>query len=246
MGKIQRDRQVRRPVKSDVTIADTLVKNKLTIAADKSREQISSQISTISKPKSFKKNLAKVTAVQKPAAHRTIESASTASFEKHVSKKNKLKQRKDKFKRKIDVLRNAKKQVAELKKVKKQKQKKTIKASNDVVRSTISAAADMSAMIDALPTLDDSLPSLNSLFRLKGKDVKSGIRQFDEAAAKKKAQLRSSDGVIKKTSKKTRILENKNEFMKRYHYFQKLSADKEFKKNPREVIAMHIRNQRLQ
>lgn len=238
MGKIQRDRQVRRPVKSDVTIAETLVKNKLTIAASKP------QISTISKPKSLKQKPAKVTAEQQPAAHRGNESASTAPFEKHISKKNKLKQRKDKFKRKIDVLHNAKKQVAELKKAKKQKQKKTIKANSEAVSSTISAAADMSAMIDALPTLDDSLPSLNLLFRLKGKDVKCGIRQFDEAAAKKK--LGSSDGVVKKTTKKARILENKNEFMKRYHYFQKLSADKEFKKNPREVIAMHIRNQRLQ
>lgn len=239
MGKIQRDRQVRRPVKAIETIAETLVKNKLTIAADKSREQIS----TISKPKSFKQKPAKVAAVQ-PAEQRTNESVSVASYEKHMSKKNKLKQRKDKFKRKIDVLHNAKKQMAELKKVK--KQKKMIRASSEKVRPTIAAAADMSAMINALPTLDDSLPSLNSLFRLKGKDVKSGIRQFDEAAAKKKTKLGSSDGVVKKTTKKTRILENKNEFMKRYNYFQKLIADKEFKKNPREVIAMHIRNQRLQ
>lgn len=165
---------------------------------------------------------------------------------KRQSKKDKLKERKDLFKRKIDGLDKAKRQVATMKKAK--KQKKTIqKVQSPAVRSAL--LANFAAIKDALPTLDDSLPSLNSLFQLKAKGLqKTGVAQFDEAATRKesrKKKIMGDDGVGKKITKATKLQEKKNEFMQRCKHFKALTKDKTFKRNPREMIAMHIRNRQL-
>lgn len=169
---------------------------------------------------------------------------------KRQSKKDKLKERRDQFKRKFDAIDKANRQLASVKKAKKPKKTGKIQASTTpAVRSAL--LANFAEIKDALPTLDDSLPSLNSLFQLRAKGLqKTGVAQFDEAAirtANRKRSAASTDknGVEKKITKANKLQEKKNEFMQRCKHFKALTKDKTFKKNPREVIAMHIRNRQL-
>lgn len=165
---------------------------------------------------------------------------------KRQSKKDKLKERRDRFKRKFDTLDKANRQLASVKKAK--KPKKIQAPTTPAVRSAL--LANFAEIKDALPTLDDSLPSLNSLFQLRAKGLqKTGVAQFDEAAIRKakRSAAASTDknGVEKKMTKANKLQEKKNEFMQRCKHFKALTKDKTFKKNPREVIAMHIRNRQL-
>lgn len=132
-----------------------------------------------------------------------------------------------------------------IKKIKKQpiakkrkQQKNNIKKQKQHVVKTLS---NLSSLKKALPSLDDSLPSLNSLFMLKTcSELKTGVPEFD-----KKLVATEEDSEPKKLTKAMKTRHKKAVFMKRYNYLQKLMADEEFKKNPRQVIAQHVRNRRV-
>lgn len=160
------------------------------------------------------------------------ESVPNQPSKQSTSKKLKLKQRKENFIKTISVKQTiAKKRKQQKTKAKKQKQQ--------VAR--VAALPNLSSLKSALPTLNDSLPSLNSLFMLKtSTELKTGVPKFD-----KKLMVADDDAKPKKLTKAMKTRHKKKVFMKRYDYLQKLMADKAFKQNPRKVIAEHVRNRRV-
>ncbi len=151
------------------------------------------------------------------------------------SKKLKLQQRKEDFIKKISVKQSsiAKKRKVQKNKIKKQK--------NQIARVAATAIPNLKSLKNALPTLTDNLPSLNSLFMLKTcSELKTGVPKFD-----KKLVVTDTDSKPKKLTKAMKTRHKKKVFMKRYDYLQKLMADKAFKQNPRKVIADHVRNRRV-
>lgn len=161
----------------------------------------------------------------------------SASIRPSSTKKLKLQQRKENLIKKISVMQpKAKKRKQQTKKLKKQKQQ--------VAR--VAKLSDLSSLKNALPSLDDTLPSLNSLFMLKNSTglktgLKTGVPQFD----KKLAASSAEESKPKKLTKAMKTRHKKKVFMKRYEYLQKLMSDKAFKQNPREVIAAHVRYRRV-
>lgn len=164
-----------------------------------------------------------------PTTAQTV--VSTSSTKQSTKKKLKQQQRKENLIKKISVTQPPAKKRKQLKtKIKKQKQQ--------VARVT--TLSDLTSLKNALPSLNDSLPSLNSLFMLKtSAELKTGVPQFD-----KKLQT-TGDTTPKKLTKAMKTKHKKKVFMKRYDYLQKLMSDKAFKRNPREVIAAHVRNRRV-
>lgn len=181
-----------------------------------------------------------------PQAVPIVTDTSTSSVptlpERHITKKEKIHNRRQNLMRKVDDALEAKRTVQlKAKALKKQKKSKLSQVSKTTVHAVKAAMSDMSQMKNALLSLDDDLPSLNSLFKLKSKDLKTGVPKFD-ARAKRAAAAKAAAAVPGKVSKTTNTLNKKHEFMQRYNYLRKLSNDKTFKKNPREVIAAHVRN----
>ncbi|KAG4078361.1 hypothetical protein HA402_013071 [Bradysia odoriphaga] len=150
------------------------------------------------------------------------------------TKKLKLQQRKEDFIKKITVKQTiAKKRKQQKSKIKKQKQQ--------VARVAATAIPNLTSLKNALPTLSDNLPSLNSLFMLKTcAELKTGVPKFD-----KKLVVAEEDAKPTKLTKAMKTRHKKKVFMKRYDYLQKLMQDAAFKKNPRKVIAEHVRNRRV-
>lgn len=148
------------------------------------------------------------------------------------TKKLKMQQRKENLMKKISIKQpTAKKRKQQKNKIKKQKKQ--------VAR--VATLSDLTSLKNALPSLNDSLPSLNSLFMLKTcTELKTGVPQFD-----KKLVVADEDSTPKKLTKAMKTRHKKKVFMKRYDYLQKLMTDKEFKKDPRKVIAEHVRNRRV-
>lgn len=150
------------------------------------------------------------------------------------SKRSKLQQRKEDFIKKIAVKQTSVAKKRKLQKTKVKKQKKQV--------ARVAALPDLSSLKKALPSLNDSLPSLNSLFMLKtSAELKTGVPKFD----KKLVVAEDDDSKPKKLTKAMKTRHKKKVFMKRYDYLQKLMADAAFKKNPRQVIAEHVRNRRI-
>lgn len=180
--------------------------------------------------------------------------ATTTGAARHISKKEKIQNRHDNLMRKFDTALEARRTVQmkakATKKQQRQQKQKITKVSRTTAQAVKEAMSDLTSLKNSLPTLDDALPSLNSLFQLKTQALRTGVPKFDamakraaERAAMMKAKEVTAEGAVPgKLSKTTKTLNKKNEFMTRYNYFQKLSADKAFKRNPREVIAAHIRN----
>lgn len=133
----------------------------------------------------------------------------------HISKKNKIKDKRKSLINKIDLLKEAKKEVLAQKK------------------------RQRTAIIGDLMPLKDALPSLDSLFLLKQSlDIKTGVPEFDE-------EMEVPAEKSKNSLKKEQMRNVAKEHSKRLNYYQRLIADDTFKKNPREVIAAHIRNTKL-
>lgn len=133
----------------------------------------------------------------------------------HISKKNKIKEKRKSLINKIDLLQEAKKEVLAQKK------------------------RQRTAIIGDLMPLKDALPSLDSLFLLKQSlDIKTGVPEFDEEM---EVPAEKSKNSLKKEQMRNVVKEHN----KRLNYYQRLIADDTFKKNPREVIAAHIRNTKL-
>ncbi|KAJ6630912.1 hypothetical protein Bhyg_15882 [Pseudolycoriella hygida] len=136
------------------------------------------------------------------------------------TKKSTLRQRKENLIQKISVKQSAAKR-------RNQQKKKTKKQKQQVER--VKALTNLNSLKNALPSLNDNLPSLNSLFMLKTcAELKTGVPKFD----KKLVVSQVSDEEPKKPTKAMKTRHKKKVFMKRYDYLQKLMSDKEFKKDP--------------
>lgn len=167
--------------------------------------------------------------------------------ERHITKKEKIQNRRDNLMRKVDSALEAKRTVQLKAKAQKKQNKQNLRqVSKTTAQGVRSAIADMTQMKNALLSLDDDLPSLNSLFKLKSKELKTGVPKFDARAKRAAAERFAGSKPPRKVSKTTNTLSKKKEFMDRFNYFQKLTNDKTFKANPREVIAAHIRNRQAE
>lgn len=85
-----------------------------------------------------------------------------------------------------------------------------------------------------LNPLKDALPSLDELLKLKPIEIKTGFE--------KNQNSNQNNDDTKKLSKTKKIKKRKKEFMNRYNCFQTLLKDPDYKSNPRETIAFHIRH----
>lgn len=181
----------------------------------------------------------------------TVVSASSAgapTVERHIKKKEKIQNRRDNLMRKVDTaLVEAKRSVQLKAKARKLAKKQSLNLSNkSTAQGVRSAMADMTEMKNALLSVNDDLPSLSALFKLKSKNLKTGVPKFDARAKRAAAEKIAGSKPPRKLSKTTNTLTKKQEFMQRYNYLLELSNDKTFKANPRAVIAAHIRNRQLE
>ncbi|XP_065074156.1 ribosome biogenesis protein SLX9 homolog [Ochlerotatus camptorhynchus] len=95
-------------------------------------------------------------------------------------------------------------------------------------REKTAVTGDMKPLLDALPSLD-------SLFKLKSADaIKTGVPKYDKKAAPKTKQQLNVERL-----KKKRV-----EFLARCQKINQVLKSKKFKKNPKKMIAEHIRNTR--
>lgn len=107
--------------------------------------------------------------------------------------------------------------------------------------------------VATMGAIKDALPSLDSLLKFKGSDIKTGIPEYDSIKVKGKdaAKGAGKKGKGKEITnkfalKEQRISKQKKEMTNRYDYLQKLMNDKVFRKNPRQVIAEHIKNSKVE
>lgn len=152
---------------------------------------------------------------------------------KHQKKHEKVAERKEKLRMKFELMIKAQKEA--------QKEKKLVRANK-----RLGSVASMGAIKDALPSLD-------SLLKFKGSEIKTGIPEYDSirvAGGKKQSgvgQKRKEKAANNKFAlKEKRISKESKEQSKRYDYLQKLMNDKGFRADPRKVIAEHIRNTKLE
>uniref|UniRef100_A0A182JU25 Uncharacterized protein n=1 Tax=Anopheles christyi TaxID=43041 RepID=A0A182JU25_9DIPT len=95
---------------------------------------------------------------------------------------------------------------------------------------------EQTAITGDLRPLLDALPSLESLFEVKSAAtvLKTGVPKYDKKAEPK----------TKKERRAQRLKQHKKEFLKRCTTIKKVFNDKTFKKDPKKMIADHIRNTR--
>lgn len=188
-------------------IATSIVKKVSPLKIKKTQKQIEKNV--LSSNSSTKSNLNLKQMKSK------LEVKSPLNKSGHISKKNKIKDKRKSLINKIDLLKEAKKEVLAQKK------------------------RQRTAIIGDLMPLKDALPSLDSLFLLKQSlDIKTGVPEFDE-------EMEVPAEKSKNSLKKEQMRNVAKEHSKRLNYYQRLIADDTFKKNPREVIAAHIRNTKL-
>lgn len=151
----------------------------------------------------------------------------------HQKKHVKMAEKKKKLALKFELMLKEQKETQRLKKVEKANKK-------------IGSVATLGALKDALPSLD-------SLFKFKGSQIKTGIPEYDsikvakgteEKKEKKKGQGKEKNNKF--ALKEKRISKQSKEQTQRYEYLQKLMNDKGFRNNPRQVIAEHIKNTKLE
>lgn len=165
-----------------------------------------------------------------PVDNADAASATPVHQKKHV----KIAERKKKLAQKFELMLKDQQEAQKLKKVERANKK-------------IGSVATMGAIRDALPSLD-------SLLKFKGSDLKTGIPEYDSikvnAATKGKKSSKEKRGGKETTNKfaikEQRISKQSKEVTKRYDYLQKLMNDKVFRKNPRQVISEHIKNSKLE
>lgn len=182
-----------------------------------------------------------------------------AAPERQLTKKEKQRLKHDKLLQKIDIIQQAKQRTkkkrskqlandsapainvpsasAELKSL----NKKIIDIASKSNQATPKKKAGLSlrSLEDALPSVNDSLPSLDSVLRLQSKNAKTGLTtdQVDSSDknGKKHKKLKVKGKKINKPNKT-------NELLKQFNHYQKLLSDEAFKINPRAVISSHIRD----
>lgn len=156
---------------------------------------------------------------------------SSPSAKVHQKKHVKLAEKKKKLAQKFELMLKDDREAKRVKKVER-------------INKKIGSVATMGAIKDALPSLD-------SLLKFKGTDIKTGIPQYDSIPIKgakktnKKRDSRRKDDN-KFALKEKRISKQSQDQVKRYEYLQKLMSDDTFRKNPRQVIAEHIKNTKLE
>lgn len=161
---------------------------------------------------------------RKPVEDGDVSTASPLHQKKHV----KMAEKKNKLMQKFELMLNEQKETLKKKRIEKANRK-------------IGSVATMSAIKDALPSLD-------GLLKFKGADIKSGIPEYDSIEVTKNGkEMAKKDSKAKKPKnkfeqKEKRISKQSHENNKRYDYLQKLMNDKTFRSNPRKVIAEHIKN----
>ncbi|XP_023168098.2 protein FAM207A [Drosophila hydei] len=84
-------------------------------------------------------------------------------------------------------------------------------------------------VIGDLKPLRDALPSLGEIYKLV--KTQRNVKK-DESALEE----------VESLSAKKKIKKKRNEYVSKVQSFEKLIKDKNFKKNPREIIANHVRN----
>ncbi|EAT36988.1 AAEL010970-PA [Aedes aegypti] len=95
-------------------------------------------------------------------------------------------------------------------------------------REKTAVTGDMRPLLDALPSLD-------SLFKMKSADtIKTGVPKYDKKAIPK----------TKQQLKVERLKKKKVDFLARCQKVNQVLKSKKFKKNPKKMIAEHIRNTR--
>lgn len=87
---------------------------------------------------------------------------------------------------------------------------------------------EKTAVIGDMRPMKDALPSLDDLFSMDRSQIKTGIKEVDLMSKKK-------------LTKVEKIKKRKNEVISRVNCIQSWLKDTDFKKNPREAIAAHIR-----
>lgn len=147
----------------------------------------------------------------------------------HQKKHVKLAEKKKKLALKFEMMLEEQKEVRKLKKVERANKK-------------LGSVATMGAIKDALPSLD-------GLLKFKKGDIKTGIPDYEAikvTGGKLGPKAKHKDRRETKTTiRDKKIAKESQEQTKRYDYLQKLMNDAVFKKNPRQVIAEHIKNTRL-
>uniref|UniRef100_A0A1Q3F8T8 Uncharacterized protein n=1 Tax=Culex tarsalis TaxID=7177 RepID=A0A1Q3F8T8_CULTA len=95
-------------------------------------------------------------------------------------------------------------------------------------REKTAVTGDMRPLLDALPSLD-------SLFQLKSaENLKTGVPKYDKKAKPK----------TKQQLKVERLKKKRGEFLNRCQKVNQLLKSKKFRKNPKKMIAEHIKNTR--
>lgn len=88
-------------------------------------------------------------------------------------------------------------------------------------REKTAVVGDMRPMKDALPSLDD-------LFAMDRSQIKTGIKEVDLMSKKKLTKIE-------------KVTKRKNQVLSRMNCIEEWMKDPDFKKNPREAIAAHIK-----
>lgn len=177
---------------------------------------------------------------QAPSTRKEILDKATVKYgqpERQLTKKEKLKLRHEKLLQKIDVIQQAKQKFKE--KLKQNKGK--IASAEPNVKSFITKPmlssesiaikkplGNLKSIRKELVSLNDSLPSLDSIYRLKSKYAKTGLDQVMTLKSKQRKNksksmlatpnIQSSSKIIMKETKK----EAKKDYVKSYDLFRKL------------------------
>lgn len=143
--------------------------------------------------------------------------------------------------------------MAEKKKKLAQKFELMLKDQQDAVKAKkVERANKKIGSVATMGAIKDALPSLDSLLKFKGAEIKTGVPEYDSikvvgtsktTAKKEKKKLEKQN---KFALKEKRITKQSKEMTQRYDYLHKLMNDKGFRKNPRQVIAEHIKNTKLE
>lgn len=123
------------------------------------------------------------------------------------------------------------------------------KASNVPVQKK-KFSTSMKSLEEALTSLNDSLPSLDSILKMRSKDAKTGLDEDvtdggstsgSKGAKKGKKSQKFAKGKIKGHEKNNKPNKSKV-LVSQFNHLQKLLADDTYKKNPRAVIAAHVKD----
>lgn len=172
---------------------------------------------------------------------------SAGQSERQMTKKEKMKLKHEKLLQKIDVIQQAKQKHDKKNKKKKDHEPPIAKSVNTllpVIQPSLKPdkkhICDLTSIRKELVSLNDSLPSLNTVFHLKSKDAKTGLKQPMTLKSKQRKQSKttskvdstsiqcSSKAIMKDTKK-----DAKKEYVKSYDLFRTLlKAAKTTTSNP--------------